>query len=145
MKGERWAAWLAGLWAGMLWGLGAIGAPAAFTVTAAEVAGRIAGRMFVQEAYLSLALAFVLLLVLRRQAHAGSAAGTGSVLSADMLLVLGGLFCTVAGYFALQPMMAAARAGQGAWSFAALHGVSAVFYGLKAVLVSALAWRLAPR
>lgn len=145
MKGERWAAWLAGLWAGLLWGIGAIGAPAAFTVAAAETAGRIAGQMFVQEAYLSLALSLVLLLVLRRQARAESAAGTGSVLSADMLIVLGGLFCTVAGYFALQPMMAAARAGQGAWSFAALHGVSAGFYGLKAVLVSALAWRLAPR
>ncbi len=145
MKGKRWAAWLAGLWAGLLWGVGAIGAPAGFEVAAAETAGRMAGRMFGQEAHLSLALTVVLFLLLRRQARAESAVGAGSALSTDMLLVLGGLFCTVAGYFALQPMMAAARAGQGAWSFAALHGASAGFYGLKAVLVSILAWRLAPR
>ena len=62
-----------------------------------------------------------------------------------MLLALGALFCTVAGYYAIQPMMAAARAGQGAWSFGALHGASSVFFGLKGLLVLALAWRLAPR
>ena len=60
-------------------------------------------------------------------------------------MLFGALFCTVAGYFALQPMMAAARAGQGAWSFGALHAVSAVFFGLKTLLVLALAWRLAAR
>lgn len=144
MKGTRWAAWLAGLWAGLLWGVGAIGAPAGFEFAAAQTAGRIAGRMFAQEAHLSLALTVVLFLLLRRQARAKSPVG-GSPLSTDMLLVLGGLFCTVAGYFALQPMMSAARAGQGAWSFAALHVASAGFYGLKAVLASVLAWRLAPR
>jgi hypothetical protein len=67
------------------------------------------------------------------------------VLSADMLLVLGALFCTVFGYFALQPMMAPARAGEGPLSFAALHGISSALFVLKAVLVAVLAWRLAPR
>jgi hypothetical protein len=52
------------------------------------------------------------------------------------------LFCTVAGYFALQPMMAAARAGQGPWSFAALHVASTAFFSLKALLVLVLAWRV---
>jgi hypothetical protein len=42
-------------------------------------------------------------------------------------------------------MLAAARPGQGPWSFGALHGASAAFFGLKALLVLALAWRLAPR
>jgi len=60
-----------------------------------------------------------------------------------MMLALGALFCTVAGYFALQPMMAAARAGQGPLSFGQLHAVSAVFYGLKLLLVLVLAWRAA--
>jgi hypothetical protein len=46
---------------------------------------------------------------------------------------------TVAGYFGLQPMMAAARAGQGALSFGQLHAVSAVFYLVKALLVVVLA------
>jgi hypothetical protein len=49
----------------------------------------------------------------------------------------------VAGYFALLPMMAAARAGQGPLSFGQLHAVSAVFYGVKVLLVLALAWRAA--
>ena len=61
------------------------------------------------------------------------------------MLTLGALFCTVAGYFALQPMMAAARAGEGAVSFGALHGLSAGFYALKTGLVVALAWRLTAR
>ena len=145
MTATRWAAWLAGLWAGLLWGVALIGAPSAFATAASETAGRIAGRMFAQEAYLSLVLAVVLFLMLRRRARTAAEAGTGSVLSADMLLVLGTLFCTVAGYFALQPMMAAARAGQGAWSFGSLHAVSSALYGIKALLVATLAWRLAPR
>ena len=49
----------------------------------------------------------------------------------------------MAGYFALQPMMAAARAGQGPLSFGQLHALSAVFYAVKVVLVAALAWRAA--
>ena len=39
-------------------------------------------------------------------------------------------------------MMAAAKAGQGALSFGALHGISAVFFLLKGLLILALAWRL---
>jgi hypothetical protein len=142
MAPRRVAAWLAGLWAGALWSIGLIAAPAGFALAPAELAGRIAGRIFGQEAHLGLALAVVLFLLLRRQAREAAAAGTGSVLSADMLLVLGALFSTVAGYFALQPMLAAARAGQGGLSFGALHGASVALYGLKALLVSLLAWRL---
>ncbi|HJV60446.1 MAG TPA: DUF4149 domain-containing protein [Albitalea sp.] len=144
-RAQHWACWLAGLWGGVLCGIGLIGAPAGFATTLPETAGRIAGRMFAQEAYLSLALAMALFLLLRRVARAAAQVGRGSVFSADMLLALGALFCTVAGYFALQPMMAAARAGQGNWSFAALHGVSAGLYALKALLVVVLAWRLARR
>ena len=145
MNTTRLAAWLTGLWAGLLLGIALIGAPAGFASTTTETAGRIAGRMFAQEAYLSLAMAVVVFLLLRRRARLAAEARTGSVFSPDMLLVLGTLFCTVAGYFALQPMLAAARAGQGSWSFGALHGTSMAFYGLKALLVAVLAWRLAPR
>lgn len=121
-----------------------IGAPAGFAIITSlpETAGRIAGRMFMQEANLSVALAVVLFLMLRKVARVAAEAGTGSLFDANMLLVLGTLFCTVAGYFALQPMMDAARAGQGGMSFAALHGISAGFYLIKSVLVSVLAWRL---
>ena len=139
---DRAGALLAGLWAGVLVGIGGIGAPAGFATGASDVAGRAAGRMFMQEAYLSLGLAAVLFVLVRWQARRRAEAGLGSVVSADILLVGAALFCTVAGYFALQPMMSAARAGQGALSFGALHGLSAGFYALKVLFVLVLAWRL---
>lgn len=146
MSATRLAALLAGLWAGVILAIGLIGAPAGFAVlsTPAE-AGRVAGRMFAVEAPLSLALAVAIFLLERRRARDEAEAGRGSQFNASMLLALGALFCTVAGYYALQPMMAAARAGQGGWSFGALHGASMGFFGLKGLLVLALAWRLAPR
>jgi hypothetical protein len=146
MSATRLAALLAGLWAGILLAIGLIGAPAGFAVLATPAeAGRVAGRMFSVEAPLSLAMAVVVFLLERRRARDEAEAGRGSQFNASMLLALGALFCTVAGYYAIQPMMAAARAGQGAWSFGALHAVSMVFFGLKGLLVLALAWRLAPR
>ena len=50
------------------------------------------------------------------------------------------LFCTIAGYYGLQPLMADARNGTGVASFAALHGVSLMFFGVKGLAVLALAW-----
>ena len=138
----RFSCLLAGLWAGVLLCIGALAAPAAFATLAPADAGRVAGRLFAQEAYASLALALVLYVIERQRSRDAAAAGTGSVLSANIVLLLGVLLCTVAGYFALQPMLAAARAGQGAWSFAALHAVSGALFVLKGMLVLALAWRL---
>lgn len=139
---RRVAAVMAALWSGLIAGIALIGAPAGFASLPSDVAGRVAGRMFVQEAYLSLAVSVVLLLLVRRQARVESEAGRGSVFSTNVVLVLGTLFCTMFGYFAVQPMMAVARAGQGMWSFGALHGLSAVLFGLKGLLALALAWRL---
>jgi hypothetical protein len=132
---KRAATCLVGLWCGMLIGVGLVGAPAGFAVASVEIAGRSAARMFAIEAHASLAIAVVLLLALRRLTTKGG-------LDTNLLLVLGSLFCTIAGYFVLQPLMAAARAGEGVLSFGALHGLSAAFFALKAVLVLALAWRL---
>ena len=134
---------LAGIWAGVLLCVGAMAAPAAFAVLVPMDAGRLVGRLLAQEAYLSLALAVLLLVIERGHSRQAAAAGAGSVLSATILLVLGTLFCTVAGYFAVQPMMAAARAGQGPWSFGALHAISGGFFVLKGLLVLTLSWRLA--
>lgn len=136
---SRLPTFLSGLWAGLLVTIGGVGAPAAFAIAAPGTAGRIAGRMFAQEAYLSLVFATLLFLLLRKQVRAGP----GSVFNANLLLVLAALFCTVSGYFALQPMLAAAKAGQETGlSFAMLHGMSAGLYVLKAALVWVLAWRL---
>jgi Domain of unknown function (DUF4149) len=142
---RRAAALLAGLWAGVLLGVGVFGAPAAFATVASADAGRMAGRMFAQEANLSLALSVLLFLMQRWQARQGFEGQLQRALTPEILLIAGAMFCTVAGYFALQPMMAAARAGQGALSFGALHGLSMLFFVLKGLLVLTLAWRLIPR
>ena len=138
----RFAALITGLWAGVLLCIGAIAAPAAFAALAAPDAGRVVSRMFAQEAYLSLVVAVVLFAIERQRSRDAAATGTGSVFSVNLMLLLGTLFCTVAGYFAVQPMLEAARAGTGAVSFATLHAVSAGFFVLKGLLVLALAWRL---
>ena len=136
---QRVATCLAGLWCGVLIGVGLIGAPAGFAVAPSEIAGRSAARMFAVEAHASLAVAVVLLIVLR-QIGARRAQPPG--IDANVLLVLGSLFFTITGYFVLHPMMAAARASEGVLSFGALHGLSAAFFALKAAVVLALAWRL---
>ncbi|MED5621778.1 DUF4149 domain-containing protein [Ideonella sp. BN130291] len=134
---------LPALWAGLLVCIGAIAAPAAFATLAPPEAGRVVARLFAQEAYLSLVMAIALFLMERGVARVDAEAGKGSIFSANLVLLLATLFCTVAGYFALQPMLAAARAGQAGMSFAVLHGVSAGLFILKAALVCALAWRVA--
>lgn len=143
MDPRRLAAVIAALWAGLILGIGLIAAPAAFAVLQRSVAGAVAGRMFTHEAYLGLAFSAMLLWAVRRVARSDAAAGRGSQFSLSLALVLVALFCTVFGHFGLQPLMAAARAGEGAWSFAALHGVSVVLFGLKGLVLLALAWRLA--
>lgn len=136
---------LAGVWAGMLLCVALIATRVPFAVLQASDAGRVAVRVLAYEAHASLAFALALYIIVRRQARAAAATGRGSIVSGDVVLVLGTLFCTVAGYFAVQPMMDAARAGQGAFGFGTLHLVSVLFFGLKTCLVLALAWRLGPR
>jgi len=142
---QRLRVLLPALWAGLLLTIALVATPAPFAMLAPADAGRVVGRIFAQEAYASLAFALVLFMLERRSARDAAAAGRGSALSADVLLVFGTLFCTVAGYFALQPMFAAARAGEGGVSFKTLHIVSVAFFGLKTLLVLALAWRAAAR
>jgi len=129
----------------MLVCVAAIATRAPFAVLVVPEAGKVASRVLAYEANASVGFAVVLYLIVRRQARSVAALGRGSVMSGDVLLVFGALFCTVAGYFALQPMMEAARAGQGGVGFGTLHAVSVAFFGLKTLLVLALAWRLGPR
>ena len=105
---------LAAAWAGVLFAIAALVMPAAFAALPVAEAGRLAAGVFAREAPFSLALAAVLYVVARREARAAAAAGRGSLASVEVLLVFGALFCTVAGYYALQPMMEQARAGLGA-------------------------------
>ncbi len=140
---ERARRLLPGLWAGWLLCVALLATPAVFAQLSGAEAGRLVGRMLAQEAYTSLALGVVMVALERVAARRAALAGTGPQFSVGMVLALGALFCTVAGYFAIQPLMPAAKAGQGAFSFGQLHAASAAFYVIKGLLVLALAWRAA--
>ena len=141
MIADRLRRLLPGLWAGVLLCTALIATPALFALLARADAGRVAGRLLAQEAWMSLALGLLMLGLERARARARAARGQGSVLSSEMLWLLGALFCTVAGHFGLQPMLEQARAGQGRLGFGQLHAASVALFGLKTLLVLVLAWR----
>ena len=138
MKPRRLITLLAAAWLGALLAVALIAAPSAFAVLDRPAAGRLVGRLFALEAPISLVLALAVVLLERWRLRLESAPVRPT---AAMLMALVGLFCTVAGYYALQPMMEAARLGQGALSFGVLHGLSMGFFGLKLLAVAVLAWR----
>lgn len=136
---------LAALWGGQLLCVAGMAAPAAFAALDRAQAGQVVARLFERDAQLSLVLGLLLLLIERRRQRDGQerqGATPRAVFTAELLLPLLAMFCVVAGYYALQAPMQAARAGQGAWSFAALHGVSLLFYSVKTLAVLLLAWRV---
>ena len=140
---ERLRRLLPAVWAGLLLCVALIATPAPFATLPAPDAGRVVGRIFGQEAWASLALAFWLIAAERRRARDAAEARAGSVLSTELLLLFGTVFCTVAGHFGLQPLISAARGGNGSLSFGQLHAISVLFFGVKTLLVLALAWRAA--
>lgn len=136
---------LPGLWAGLLLCVAFVATPAPFATLATADAGRVVARIFSVEAPLSLLAGGLLLVWARRRAAAQVEAGSAgaSQFSLDMMLALGAVFCTVAGYYGLQPAMAAARAGNSALSFGQWHAVSLGLFALKGLMVLVLAWRAA--
>jgi Domain of unknown function (DUF4149) len=143
---QRLHALLAALWGGFLLCVALVAAPTAFAVLERMVAGTYVGRLFSVEAEVSLGLALLMILFERRHVRDAMEAGQAvRALSAELLLPAAALFLTVAGYYGLQPMMQAARAGTGVASFALLHGVSLGCFALKGLAVLALAWRLSGR
>lgn len=144
MPPSRWAraaALAPAVWAGVLLCVALIATPAPFATLPRAQAGAVVAHIFVREAWGGLVLALMLLALARRRARDAAEAGTGSQFSGEMLLLLGTVFLTVLGYFALQPMLPAARAGQGAFSFAQLHAFSSLCFALKTLLWLMLAWR----
>lgn len=138
----RWARLLAPLWLGALLTVALIATPAAFALLPRPDAGRVAARILAHEAYLSLALGISMVLLARLLAHERAVTDQGSRFSKELALALGTVFCTVAGYFGVLPLMAEARAGKGSLGFGQLHAISSVFYAVKVALVAILSWRL---
>jgi hypothetical protein len=144
MKLLRFQSWLAALWTGLIVAVGGLAAPSLFTVLDRQLAGVAAGRIFTLEAKVSLGVAVLLFAIERRRVRDLVESGvTTTVMTSNLLLILGALFLTIFGEFALHPMIEAAKAGQStALSFGALHGISASLFWLRAVVVGSLAWRL---
>lgn len=140
----RIQACLAGLWVGSVLAVGGVAAPALFSVMSTQQAGLGAGRIFAIEANVSLFFAIVMFVLERQRVRSVTEqGGQAAAMSANLLLVLGALFLTVLGQFALHPMIEAAKSGQPTrLSFGALHGLSAAMYWVKAVALLSLSWRL---
>ncbi|WP_314443259.1 DUF4149 domain-containing protein [Massilia timonae] len=137
---------VAALWAGTLWALGYVAAPAAFAVLGSGQAGDLVALLLTRQAWLSIACAVVLLVLLR--------------VSLDLapprrrflnLLVLAMLACALVIFVGLQPAMANLRelAGPGGvraspyWTqFAVMHGVSQLFHIVQSLLGAWLIVRL---
>jgi hypothetical protein len=141
---SRWQAWLATLWAGAVVIIGALAAPALFSVLPREMAGTGAGRIFHLEAQLSLFMAVLIFVMERRRVRDAVESGAQqSAMSATLLMTLVVLFLTIFGQHVLHPMIQAARQGApSGLSFAALHGLSAALYWSKALILLVMSWRL---
>ena len=145
MKAElvaRGGAWLAAAWVGVMAGVGAIAAPVLFSVLPRAEAGLVAGRLFSVEATVGIALGALLALIGLQLGRDRAERGQGSRFGAELVLALAALFCIVVGHYALLPMIEAARAGQGALSFRALHAIATALFIARIAVVCVLAWRL---
>ena len=133
---------LPGLWFGVLLAIALIATPAASNSLDKASFGAVARAIFAREAPTSLILGVVLLVIERRDALARHMATGVTQFSSEMLLAAGALFCTVAGYYGLLPAMEQARlGGPTQLSFMQLHALSLAFFGLKGLMVLALAWK----
>lgn len=133
---------VAALWAGALWVLGYVAAPAVFSLASGTLAGDVVGAFLHRLAWISVACAALMLVLVR--------------LSTDLearrrrflnLLVLAMLACALVMYVGLQPAMAAMREAAGPegvrasplWTkFAIMHGVSQLFHLIESILAAVL-------
>ena len=139
----RSCAWLAGVWAGLMTGIGCIAAPALFAGLPRADAGRLAARLFELDATVGLCVGAILAIGALQIGRDRAERGTGSRFGRELILALAALLCIVVGYYALQPMMETARAGAAALSFGALHGIASAFFVARLAIVAVLAWLLA--
>jgi hypothetical protein len=133
---------LAALWAGSVWAVSYLAAPSAFAVLDSTGAGNVVAVMLTRSAWLAVAVAVLLALLVARSADL-------DVRRRRLLymLVAGMLMCSLVVYLGLQPAMAAIRAAAGPagvkasaqyGTFMALHGVSQALYLLESILGAVL-------
>lgn len=118
------------LWAGSLWTVGYLVAPTLFaTLHDRVLAGTIAGSMLRTEAWLSMALAVVMVGLL-----AASKDVTEQRRKTLYMVVGAMLVCTLVNYFGLWPVMADAKLAGDRSTFGMLHGISMVVYLAQSLL-----------
>jgi hypothetical protein len=133
---ERARLFITTAWVGSLWTIGYLVAPTLFmTLSDTALAGTIAGRLFYVEACFSIICAVLL--------------SACSLYQYKRLswLVVGMLFCTLIGYFALHPFMAELRASgltnpETRWQFGILHSLSSGIYLMQSILGAVLVLNL---
>ena len=133
---------VAALWAGVLWVLGYIAAPAVFAAVPSAVAGDVVGGFLQRLGWISTGCAAVMFVLVRASSDLDAARRRSL-----NLLVLAMLACALAMWAGLQPAMAEMRAQAGAggvraspyWTqFAVMHGVSQLFHVIESVLAAIL-------
>lgn len=132
------------VWVGSLWTIGYVVAPTLFTTLDDRIlAGTIAGRLFRVEAWISVACAIILLILVR----AFSSDIGENQRRTCIWLLFAMLACTLLGYFGLQPFMAALREASGPagvmdsdmkMKFGLLHGAASALYLIQSLLGVAL-------
>jgi hypothetical protein len=125
-----------------VWAVSYLAAPSAFAVLDSTQAGNVVGVMLTRSAWLAIALAVLLALLVARAADVDARRKRWLY-----GLIVGMLACSLVVYLGLQPMMAAIREAAGPagvraspqWgTFAALHGVSQVLYLGESILSAIL-------
>jgi hypothetical protein len=130
------------LWAGSLWALGYVAAPTVFGMLGSTQAGAIVGALLERQAWLAIACAVVLLVLVRLAADLDARRRRTLV-----VLVVAMLACAMVIYLGLQPAMARMREAAGPagvraspyWTqFATMHGVSQLLHVVESLLGAVL-------
>jgi len=128
------SALLVTIWAGSLWTVCLIAAPAAFaTLPERRLAGLVVGRLFQTETWLGVVAAALLIAVLAARKHLSKAILTIILLTAATPLI---------SRLVVVPMMEQARAANDMAQFGRLHGVSAVLFFTACLSAIALVWKV---
>ena len=129
---HRIAGLLLSLWAGSLVTVCAVAAPSAFAVLERQSAGKLAARLFLIATVIGIAVSTVVLMLNRF-------AGVTLSRSTLVVLLLGAL-APLLSEVILGPLMQSARAAGDMARFGALHGVSALLFGLACVCAVLAVW-----
>jgi len=128
------SALLVTIWAGSLWTVCLIAAPAAFaTLPERRLAGLVVSRLFNVETWLGVVAAALLIAVLAARKHLPKALIAIILLTAATPLI---------SQLIVVPMMDQARAANDMAQFGRLHGVSAVLFFTACLSALALVWKV---